>query len=501
MKNMGKSAEIEIEHEPVSDDSIQALQQKLARYEQQFRQMALINDIAEAANNTSDPKDAMAHTLSKICEDTGWPLASAFVVGKEDAQPVLTPAGIWHISDQQRFSKFVAISNTLRFTPGEGLPGIVYRDAEALWATAVKSDTVRLAAARNVGLRSAFAFPILIGREVVAVLEFFSENDSAPDEIVLDTVSKLSMLLGRVFERRRASVEREQLNNKLVLTSRQAGMAEVASGVLHNVGNALNSVTVSATVATDTVQNSYISGLDKVAALLNQNKADLVNFLTDGEKSEKLLNYINQLAKQLHDEQRIILEELQSLLEHIEHIKNIVRRQQHYAKPTSVKERTCLQSIIEDALKMNDLDHEDHPIEVIRDFESIPDILSDKHNIIQILNNLIGNTKHALRNMDRKAVITLRSRLSDDGKTVRIDVADNGCGIPKDLQHRMFSFGFTTKEMGHGFGLHMSANTAKAMGGTLSFVSEGEDKGTTFTLELPFIPCPGAQSDKGGIAA
>lgn len=497
---MGKSAEIEIEQVPVADDSIQALQQKLARYEQQFRQMALINDIAEAANNTSDPKDVMAHTLSKICDDAGWPLANAFVVSKEDAQPVLTPTGIWHTSDQQRFSKFIAISNAMRFTPGEGLPGIVYRDAEALWATTVKSDTVRLAAARNVGLRSAFAFPILIGREVVAILEFFSENDSAPDEIVLDTVSKLSMLLGRVFERRRASVEREQLNNKLVLTSRQAGMAEVASGVLHNVGNALNSVTVSATVATDTVQNSYISGLDKVAALLNQNKEDLVNFLTDGEKSEKLLKYINQLAKQLHDEQHIILEELQSLLEHIEHIKNIVRRQQHYAKPTSVKERTCLQSIIEDALKMNDLDHEDHPIEVIREFESIPDILSDKHNIIQILNNLIGNTKHALRNMDRKAVITLKTHMSDDGKTVRVDVADNGCGIPKPLQHRMFSFGFTTKEMGHGFGLHTSANTAKAMGGTLSFVSEGEDKGTTFTLELPFIPCPDAQPDKGGIA-
>lgn len=501
MKNMKKSADISIEPGPVTDDTVQALQQKLARYEQQFRQMALINDIAEAANNTSDPRDAMAHTLGKICEDTGWPLASAFVVNKEETQTVLVPSGIGHISDQKRFSKFVAISNAMRFAPGEGLPGIVYRDAEALWATTVKSDKLRLDAARDVGLRSAFAFPILIGREVVAILEFFSENDSAPDEIVLDTVSKLSMLLGRVFERRRASTEREQLNNKLVITSRQAGMAEVASGVLHNVGNALNSVTVSATVATDTVQNSYISGLDKVASLLNQNKDDLVRFLTDGDKSQKLLAYINQLAKQLHEEQRIILEELQSLLEHIEHIKNIVRRQQHYAKPTAVKEHACLQSIIEDALKMNDLDHEDHPIEIVREFESIPDMLADKHNIIQILNNLIGNTKHALRNMNRKAIITLRTRLVNDGKRVQIEVADNGCGIPRHLQHRMFSFGFTTKEMGHGFGLHMSANTAKAMGGTLSFFSEGEDKGTTFTLELPFIPYEETQPDKGGIAA
>lgn len=498
---MKKSADISIEPGPVTDDTVQALQQKLARYEQQFRQMALINDIAEAANNTSDPNDAMAHTLGKICEDTGWPLASAFVVNKEETQILLVPSGIGHISDQKRFSKFAAISNAMCFAPGEGLPGIVYRDAEALWATTIKSDKVRLAAARDVGLHSAFAFPILTGREVVAILEFFSENDSAPDEIVLDTVSKLSMLLGRVFERRRASIEREQLNNKLVITSRQAGMAEVASGVLHNVGNALNSVAVSATVATDTVQNSYISGLDKVASLLNQNKDELVTFLTDGDKSDKLLVYINQLARQLHEEQRIIREELQSLLEHIEHIKNIVRRQQHYAKPTSVKEHACLQSIIEDALKMNDLDHEDHPIEIIREFENIPDMLTDKHNIIQILNNLIGNTKHALRNMDRKAIITLRTRLADDGKRVQIDVADNGCGIPGQLQHRMFSFGFTTKEMGHGFGLHMSANTAKAMGGTLSFFSEGEDKGTTFTLELPFIPGSKAQPDKGGIAA
>ncbi|HEX7027177.1 MAG TPA: ATP-binding protein, partial [Gammaproteobacteria bacterium] len=111
------------------------------------------------------------------------------------------------------------------------------------------------------------------------------------------------------------------------------------------------------------------------------------------------------------------------------------------------------------------------------------------------------NTKHALRNMDRKATITLRTRRVNDGKRVQIEVTDNGCGIPKHLQHNMFSFGFTTKEMGHGFGLHMSANTAKAMGGTLSFSSEGEDQGTTFILELPFVPYTDAQPDKGGMAA
>ena len=470
------------------DEKLQEMELRLARYEQQFRQMALVNDIAEAANNTSDPLDAIAHTLEKICLESSWPLADAFIVKKQqDEDIMLLPSGAWHVSDPKQFADFIALTNSMRFHPGEGLPGIVFRDAEALWANTVKSDQQRLELGKQFGIQSAFAFPIVIGDEVVAILEFFSRKDSAPDEIVLDTVSKLGMLLGRVFERRRASDEREDLNKQLVSTSRQAGMAEVASGVLHNVGNALNSVTVSATVATDTVQHSYITGLDKVVGLINQNKESLIELFTRSDKSDKLVAYINQLTKQLHQEHETVLKELQSLLEHIEHIKNIVRRQQHYAKPTSLKEPAELQHLIEDSIKMCDLGREDQPIELIREYTDLPRVMVDKHNVIQILNNLVGNAKQALRNMDRKAVITVRTSTSEDNKFVVIQIADNGCGIPQASQENIFRFGFTTKESGHGFGLHMSANTAKIMGAKLTFYSEGEDKGTTFTLALPYV--------------
>lgn len=489
------------EQNTAEEEDLQALRFKLERCEQQLRQMALISEIAEAANNTSDPADAVGQALKEICEDTRWPAADAFIVNKDGDEILLKPMGVWHLADKNRFSDFVALSDSMQFSPGEGLPGIVYRDGEALWASAIKSDSQRLEVAKQFGLHSAFGFPVLIGGEVVAVLEFFSEKDSAPDEVVLDTVSKLGMLLGRVFERQRASRERELLNRRLVATSRQAGMAEVASGVLHNVGNALNSVTVSATVATDTVQHSYLDGLDKVLKLVDQNKNDLPGFFANSEKAGKLIAYLNQLAKQLHGERETVLNELHSLLEHIEHIKNIVRRQQHYAKPSAVKEHTSVKSLVEDSLKMIDLDREDQAIELIKEFADIPDIYTDKHNVIQILNNLVGNAKHALRDMDHKAVIKVRTALDEENKTVRIEVSDNGCGIPPELQRNIFQFGFTTKESGHGFGLHMSANAAKVMGAKLSFSSEGAGKGSIFTLEIPFITDATNRPDKEGIAA
>jgi signal transduction histidine kinase len=150
---------------------------------------------------------------------------------------------------------------------------------------------------------------------------------------------------------------------------------------------------------------------------------------------------------------------------------------------------------------MIDLDREDQAIELIKEFADIPDIYTDKHNVIQILNNLVSNAKHALRDMDRKAVIKVKTVLDEENKMVRIEVSDNGCGIPPEVQRNIFQFGFTTKESGHGFGLHMSANAAKVMEAKLVFSSEGIGKGSIFTLEIPFITDATVRPDKEGIAA
>ena len=461
------------------------LEMRIGRYEQQLRRMSIINDIAEAANGTTIPNEAIKTTLTRICHDTDWPVGHAFVVDTSQEEVRLISSGVWYLSEYDRFDALVSYTKKLSLRKGEGLPGIVYQDQEALWANAIKSDAKRFALVRKMGLQSTFGFPIMIGNEVTAVLELFSERNIAPDEIVLDTVAQLGMLLGRVFERRRAIDNSEALNEKLVTTSRRAGMAEVASGVLHNVGNILNSITVSTALLQDALESTSIGGVSKIAELLGQHSDNLSEFFAADAKGQKMLPYLETLSNQLDKEQYVYKLELASLLDNVNHVKNVILRQQHYAKPTSIKEPANINSLVEDSLKMNNLHSTNHRIKVIRDFAELPEILLDKHDCIQILNNLIDNAKQALDSNPSNPCITISTKTIDEQQHAELSVEDNGCGISTNVQNQIFQFGFTTKENGHGFGLHTSANTAKSMDGNLSFYSEGENKGTTFKLTLP----------------
>lgn len=482
----------------VTREQHQELLQRLERYEQQLRRMELINEIAEAANNTSDPPQAVRHALARICRSTGWPVGHAFFVETSYERIELVSSRIWHVSEPHSFDEFIQFTEGLRLNPTEGFPGVVYCDKEALWTNAMRGDALRFAMARKVGLQSGFAFPVMIGNEVTAVLEFFSAHNLAPDEIVLDIVSQLGIILGRVFERRRASNEREALNEKLIRASRRAGMAEVASGVLHNVGNVLNSITVSSTLLQDRLRQSNIDGVERIAELLGGHSGDLADFLTGTEKGAKVLPYLCELGKALKSERAGMLEELESLMNNIEHIKNVVRRQQYYARPASVYESVQAEELIEDSLKINGLDDAERRIHIERRYSDLPPLYLDKHNVIQILNNLISNAKQALDGQSDHPRIVVATGAEPDKRTVYMRVSDNGCGIPEELQHRLFQFGFTTKENGHGFGLHTSATAAQSLGGNLTFASNGPGRGTTFTLTLPFTP---DTSTAGGAAA
>ncbi len=459
---------------------------RLERYEQQLRRMQLINEIAEASNNTSAPHQAVQQALAKICNSTGWPLAHAFFAKSSNNIVELVSSHIWHISDSGDFDEFIKLSEGLRFKAGRGLPGIVLRDREALWANAIRSDAKRFALGRRIGLQSAFGFPVMMGNQVAAVLEFFSGQNLAPDEILLDIVSQMGMLLGRVFERARAAEERDALNDQVINASRRAGMAEVASGVLHDVGNVLNSITVSSNLLLERVQVTSVKRIDKFVELLRENQNNLAEFLTTDEKGSKVLAYMEQLSQQLNEEQKLFNKELNSLIKNVDHVKNIIRRQQNYACPSAVKENVQLNDIITDALKINNLHTDTHGIRIEKELSDLPPVKIDKHNIIQILNNLLSNAKQALHGQNNNPEIRVASSLIPEKNKISISVTDNGCGIDKENCESIFQFGFTTKKDGHGFGLHTSANTAQAMGGNLSFVSSGRDSGTTFTLTLPY---------------
>ena len=291
-----------------------------------------------------------------------------------------------------------------------------------------------------------------------------------------------------VTERKLAELELQRLNQKLIEASRQAGMAEVATGVLHNVGNVLNSVNVSANLVNEQVRNSRATALARVAALFDEHAADLGAYLTADPKGRLVPGYIHGLAAHLQQERASLTAELQHLVQNLEHIKEIVAMQQSYARVVGVLDDLPVRQLVEDALRMKAAAFQQHGVKVACEFHAVPAVRVDKHKVLQILVNLLRNANYALEASGRpEKNLTLTIARKDDRRAL-IRVRDNGIGIPPENLTRIFQHGFTTKREGHGFGLHSGANAAREMGGSLQAQSDGPGLGATFTLELPLAP-------------
>ena len=281
-----------------------------------------------------------------------------------------------------------------------------------------------------------------------------------------------------------AEAELGRVHSQLLDTSRQAGMAEVATSVLHNVGNVLNSVNVSATLVADLVRRSKAPNVAKVHELLIQNRAELGPYLTDDPKGRVIPAYLATLSESLVAEQAAITAELGNLNKNIDHIKSVVAMQQSYAKTSGVVESVSVPDLVEDAIRMNAASLARHDVDVVRECACRPVISVEKNKVLQILVNLIRNAKHACDDSgrtDKRIVI----RTDIDEKNVQISVSDNGVGIPPENLTRIFAHGFTTRKHGHGFGLHSGALAAKELGGALAGRSDGPGHGASFTLTLP----------------
>jgi len=286
-----------------------------------------------------------------------------------------------------------------------------------------------------------------------------------------------------ITERRLAEQELERVHNQLLVASRQAGMAEVATNVLHNVGNVLNSVNVSASLVSERIRKSKCTGLARVAALLRDHAPDPAAFLT-GSQGRHLPVYLQELAAELIAERDAAIAELAVLRGNVEHIKEIVAMQQSYAHRGGVTDLVDIRTLVEDSLRMNEGAISRHGITLVRDFQEVPLIVVDKHKVLQILVNLIRNAKYAC-DESRSAEKRVTVRVSAANGAMLIAVIDTGVGIPPENLARIFSHGFTTRKDGHGFGLHSCALAAKELGGSLHGTSAGSGEGATFTLTLP----------------
>ncbi|MFJ2452728.1 GHKL domain-containing protein [Pseudomonas protegens] len=288
----------------------------------------------------------------------------------------------------------------------------------------------------------------------------------------------------RVEERTR---ELKEAQSELMDSARQAGMAEIATNVLHNVGNVLNSVNICSEMLSRTLRSSKAQGLGKAMQLINQHQDDLGRFFTEDDKGKLLPGYLNQLVEAIATEQQGMGEELAQLARSVDHIKEIVATQQSYAGASRLIEPLRVAELIEDALRMNSGALARHQVTVVKDYGPLPPVMGDKHRMLLILINLISNAKYAMSNLDdHSRTLTLSARVLD-GQTLSISVKDEGEGIPAENLTRIFSHGFTTRKDGHGFGLHSCALAAMEMGGQLNVHSDGPGLGATFTLDIPLI--------------
>ena len=313
-----------------------------------------------------------------------------------------------------------------------------------------------------------------------------NEDSTAKLELVEGRRDEIGVL-GREFDSMLGKLARSRA--AVVETAREAGMSEIANGILHNVGNVLNSVNVAAGMVIEKLRASKVSKLERVAGLVEQRGETLGEYIAHDPRGKHFGPYLCELARALRADQEAMQAELDTLESGLEHIRRLVASQQAFAGRSGLREPTHLRAELEHAVEISERATEGLPAVVVEyDCEPLGAIRLDRHKLMEILVNVLKNAREALSTHggERRMRLSLRTQRAPDGETrAVIEVADSGPGVATENLARVFLHGFTTKPGGHGFGLHAAANAATELDGSLDVRSPGELGGATFVLELP----------------
>jgi signal transduction histidine kinase len=316
-------------------------------------------------------------------------------------------------------------------------------------------------------------------------LQFINQHLQELVELKTNELSVANCKLEKDIKRR---IEMEKkvksLHQKLLESARRAGMADIASSVMHNIGNVLNSTSVSANILNEKFENAVFSRLTPLVSLLNEHAHDLPVFLTQSEKGKLVLQYLIEIEAQWQKDQKIILNEVISLNKNIKSIKEILEMQKSISKKYNITEDVTMSELLDNLISVHKNIITKHHITIVRDYMITQSVNLDKFKVEQIIDNLVRNAIDALINSKKDDKRLIIQTLLDKDKII-IRIIDNGEGIDKENIARIFNFGFTTKQSNMGFGLHISSLAAGEMHGKLEVSSEGKDKGATFTLVIP----------------
>lgn len=316
-----------------------------------------------------------------------------------------------------------------------------------------------------------------------------SMDEPAIDWMVNEHMAGIAMpwAIREGLVRRRGLMERKQLRRQVEDASYNDEMADVASTVLHNVGNVLNSVNVAVHVIHELVNQSSVILVHRIAELLRGHDENWEVFLTQDPKGKRIPPAIMKLGSHLIEEQQTVLKEIEGLVRNIDHVKQIIISHQTMAKSRGMSESLSVVELLDQAVELSFQPGDTKWIRIQRDYQPVPVVVTDRHQLLQILVNLLRNAKQAMQlhgGVDHLLTIRVEGR-TDDGLSVVITIQDTGMGIAPEHLARMFTRGFTTKHDGNGIGLHSSMVTIHRMGGFLQAHSDGVGAGAILTLILP----------------
>lgn len=403
----------------------------------------LLVEVTAAASTAPDTPSMLTACLRGVCKVRGWELGMAWSPGADGMVLVRTSEPYAESPDTRAF---IAASQPLTFARGVGLPGRVWASGTAHWVVDVGVDLnfPRNEAARAAGLKGAFAFPVVLGGEVLAVLEFFSRNAREPDAACLDAVEKLGRHLGEVLARHRQAEALHETQAALARISRLSAMGELTASIAHEVNQPLAAV-----VANASASRRWLAADPPNLA---EARATLQHIIDNGNRASEVIRRVRRLLQ----------------------------------PGESGHQPLDLNDVVHESLQFLQGAVDRHRITVRAELaERLPSVQGDRVELQQVLMNLMMNGIEAMTGrLGRPRVLTVRSAAHAAPPGVSVTVRDSGVGLDVSLRPQLFDVFFTTKPDGLGLGLPISKSIVEAHHGRLTLVDE-PGPGLAFEMWIP----------------